>query len=117
MNTMRNSIQLMGRLGLEPIIRLTKTGSKMAALRIATHQFSKNESGEWTDHVHWHNLVVWGRLVKTVELQCTKGTHVLIEGALTYKDFVDNSGVKRTNAEIKVRELQVIDKIIVQENT
>jgi len=110
MNTLKNSIRLIGRLGMSPIVKSTATGSKLAIMRLATQQFTKSKEGEWVEQVDWHNLIVWGALVRSVELSCTKGTQVLIEGALTYRDFVDKDGNKRINTEIRVRELQVVAK-------
>ncbi|EEI93437.1 single-strand binding family protein [Sphingobacterium spiritivorum ATCC 33300] len=110
MNALRNSIQLVGRLGIDPVIKATVKGSKMAQLRLATNEVYKNAQGEWVENVLWHNLVVWGSLTQIVEQRCAKGTQIMIEGMLTYRDYEDKEGQKKVVAEVKVRQLQVLDK-------
>ncbi|MGJ1196349.1 single-stranded DNA-binding protein [Sphingobacterium spiritivorum] len=111
MNALRNSIQLVGRLGIDPVIKSTVKGSKMAQLRLATNEVYKNAQGEWVENVLWHNLVVWGtHLTQIVEQRCAKGSQIMIEGMLTYRDYEDKEGQKKIIAEVKVRQLQVLDK-------
>ncbi|MGJ1266911.1 single-stranded DNA-binding protein [Sphingobacterium spiritivorum] len=110
MNTLRNSIQLVGRLGIDPVIKATAKGSKMAQLRLATNEVYKNAQGEWVENVLWHNLVVWGNLTQVVEHRCFKGTQIMIEGMLTYRDYEDKEGNKKFVTEVKVRQLQILDK-------
>ncbi|MGJ1430497.1 single-stranded DNA-binding protein [Sphingobacterium spiritivorum] len=110
MNALRNSIQLVGRLGIDPVIKATVKGSKMAQLRLATNEVYKNTQGEWVENVLWHNLVVWGNLTHMVEQRCSKGTQIMVEGMLTYRDYEDKDGNKKVFAEVKVRQLQILDK-------
>ena len=111
MNALRNSIQLVGRLGIDPVIKSTVKGSKMAQLRLATNEVYKNAQGEWVENVLWHNLVVWGtHLTQIVEQRCAKGSQIMIEGMLTYRDYEDKEGQKKIVAEVKVRQLQVLGK-------
>ncbi|MGJ1421543.1 single-stranded DNA-binding protein [Sphingobacterium spiritivorum] len=111
MNALRNSIQLVGRLGIDPVIKSTVKGSKMAQLRLATNEVYKNAQGEWVENVLWHNLVVWGtHLTQIVEQRCAKGSQIMIEGMLIYRDYEDKEGQKKIVAEVKVRQLQVLDK-------
>ncbi|MGE8243829.1 Single-stranded DNA-binding protein [compost metagenome] len=102
MSTLRNKVQLIGHLGNDPIIRTTSTGTNYTVLRLATNDLFKNRAGEWVEEVQWHTLVVWGKQNNTIEKKCSRGTKLMVEGKLTYRNYENADGVKRYITEIKV---------------
>jgi len=102
MSTLRNKVQLIGHLGNDPIIRTTSTGTNYTVLRLATNDLFKNKAGEWVEEVQWHTLVVWGKQNNTIEKKCSRGTKLMVEGKLTYRNYENADGVKRYITEIKV---------------
>ena len=62
MNTLKNRVQLIGRLGLDPEVKNLEKGKKVARLSIATNDSYVNKDGEKITETQWHNLVVWGKL-------------------------------------------------------
>lgn len=102
MSTLRNKVQLIGHLGNDPIIRTTSTGTNYSVLRLATNDLFKNKAGEWVEEVQWHTLVVWGKQNNTIEKKCSRGTKLMVEGKLTYRNYENADGVKRYITEIKV---------------
>jgi single-strand DNA-binding protein len=58
MKSLRNSVQLIGRLGKDPEVK-TFGDKKKAAFSIATSDAYKNAKGEKVEDTQWHNLVIW----------------------------------------------------------
>ncbi|WP_293887595.1 MULTISPECIES: single-stranded DNA-binding protein [unclassified Sphingobacterium] len=108
MSTLRNKVQLVGHLGNDPIIKTTSTGTNYSILRLATNDLFKNKAGEWVEEVQWHTLVVWGNQNTTIEKKCQRGTKLMVEGKLTYRNYENAEGVKQYVTEIKVDSFMVL---------
>jgi len=57
MNTLRNKVQLIGRLGQDPEIVTFKDGNKMAKFSLATDDSYKDKAGNKVERAFWHNVV------------------------------------------------------------
>jgi single-strand DNA-binding protein len=104
MNTLRNSVRLVGNLGMDPEVKTFDTNKKLARLSIATHESYKNDKGERITDTQWHNVVLWGAQAKLAEDMLKKGDEVAIEGRISNRSYVDKDGVKRYTNEIVVNE-------------
>jgi len=109
MNTLRNRVQLVGHLGIDPEVKTIPSGVKVATLRIATRDayFSK---GEWKEDTQWHNIVLWDKLAENAEKQLKKGAYVMLEGRLEHRNYVDTKGETRYFTEVKVSSYMLLDK-------
>lgn len=105
MNTLRNKVQLIGRLGQEPEIITFKDGNKMAKFSMATDDSYKDNQGNKIERAYWHNIVIKGGLVKVVEEYVKKGQEIAVEGKLTNRSYDTKEGEKRYVTEIMVNEL------------
>ncbi|HEY2581016.1 MAG TPA: single-stranded DNA-binding protein [Mucilaginibacter sp.] len=104
MNTLRNSVRLVGNLGMDPDVRSFDNNKKLARLSLATNESYKNDKGEKVTETQWHNLVLWGTQAKLAEDLLRKGDEVAIEGKLANKNYTDKDGIKRYGCEIVVNE-------------
>lgn len=112
MNTLRNSVRLVGNLGMDPEVKSFDTNKKLARLSIATNDSYKNDKGERVTDTQWHNLVFWGAQAKLAEDFLKKGDEVAIEGKISNRSYVDKDGIKRYTNEIIVNEfLKITGKI------
>lgn len=57
MNSLRNSVRLMGHLGGDPEVREVNGGKKLAKFSIATNSAYKKEDGELVESTDWHHYV------------------------------------------------------------
>ena len=105
MNTLRNKVQLIGRLGQEPEIITFKDGNKMAKFSMATDDSYKDNQGNKVERAYCHNIVIKGGLVKVVEGYVKKGQEIAVEGKLTNRSYDTKEGEKRYVTEILVNEL------------
>ncbi|MFD2551651.1 single-stranded DNA-binding protein [Bizionia sediminis] len=110
MNTLRNQVQLIGRLGQDPEIITFEDGGKIAKFSLATDDSYKDKQGNKIERTYWHSVVVKNGLVKVVENYVTKGKEIAIMGKLTNKSWSDKDGNKRYNTEIVCNELLLLGK-------
>lgn len=94
-----NKAILVGRLGVDPELRNTGTGTSVVNIRMATTDRRK-EGDQWVDHTEWHNVTVWGRTAENVAKFCSKGKEIYVEGKIQTRKYTDKSGVDRYSTEI-----------------
>jgi len=106
MNSLRNSVRLVGNLGMDPEVKSFGTSNgHLAKFSLATTDSYKNDKGERIKETQWHNLIAWGSQAKFIGDCLKKGDEIAIEGKLTNKSWVDKDGNKRYMTEIVVNEL------------
>jgi single-strand DNA-binding protein len=110
MKAIKNKVQLIGRLGADPEIKVYDENKKLAQLRLAVNDRYKNAVGEWIDDTQWFNLVAWSKLAGYAEKFLLKGTEVAVEGRLINKNFTDKNGIKRVSTEVIVAEILILAK-------
>lgn len=109
MQSLVNSVQLIGRLGNDGEVKTTNLGSKVSNVRLATQQFFKNRSGEWVQDTKWHSLVFWGKLAERLEKSAKKGSRIAVQGALLQRSYMDSNDIEREVYEIRVNRFIVLD--------
>jgi len=110
MNSLRNKVQLIGRLGQDPEIITFEDGGKMAKFSLATDESYKDKNRQKVERTFWHSIVVKNGLVNVVENYVTKGQEIAIEGRLTNRSWDDKDGNKRYSTEVVVNELLMFSK-------
>ena len=84
-----NKVFLMGHLGADPELKISKKGKKYARLSLATNRGWMNGEDQWDTKTYWHSVFVWGPLADRCCNNLRKGTLVFVEGALTYWKAAD----------------------------
>ncbi len=107
MKSLRNSVQLIGRLGKDPEVK-EFGDKKKVSFSIATSDAYKNQKGEKVEDTQWHNVVIWGKLAGVAEKYLKKGQEVCIEGRLVHRDYETDKGEKRYITEINVNDLVML---------
>ena len=109
MNALKNKVQLIGNLGMDPEVKALNGGKKLAKMSIATNETYKNAKGEKVTETQWHNLIAWGKTADLVEKFLKKGSEIAIEGKLINNNYTDKEGVKRYSTQIEVSEVLMLD--------
>ncbi len=107
MKSLRNSVQLIGRLGKDPEVK-EFGDKKKAAFSIATTDSYKNQNGEKVEDTQWHNIVIWGNLADVAGKYLKKGSEVVVEGKLIHRIYETDKGEKRYITEINVNDLLML---------
>lgn len=110
MKAIKNKVQLIGRLGADPEIKIYDENKKLAQLRLAVNDRYKNALNEWVDDTQWFNVVAWAKLAEYAEKFLLKGVEVAIEGRLVNKSFTDKNGIKKTSTEVILSEVLILGK-------
>lgn len=110
MENRKNHVQLVGRLGANPEVKILENGNKLARFNIAVTETYKTKNGEKVTDVQWHSVVAWGNLAGIAEKILNKGTQVTVDGKLFNRSYINKEGVKRSNTEIVANELFVFHK-------
>ncbi|HFC00254.1 MAG TPA: single-stranded DNA-binding protein [Phaeodactylibacter sp.] len=103
MSNLRNSVQLIGRLGKNPEVKQLDSGRFVANVSIATNDIYKNSKGEKVIETQWHHLVAWGKNAENFQKILAKGDEVAIQGKLTHRSY-EKDGITRYVTEIVVNE-------------
>jgi single-strand DNA-binding protein len=108
MKSLRNSVQLIGRLGKDAEVKDFGEGKTKASFSIATTDTYKNAKGEKVEDTQWHNLVIWGKLATTAGKLLKKGSEVAIEGKLVHRVYETDKGEKKYFTEINVNDFVML---------
>jgi single-strand DNA-binding protein len=106
-----NKVILVGRLGKDPEIRSTPSGTSVAKFTIATDERFTDKSGDKQERTEWHNIVAWSKLAEICGQYLRKGKLVYIEGSLRTDSWDDKeTGVKKYRTEIVANTMQMLDR-------
>lgn len=96
---MLNKIILMGRLGRDPEVRYTQSGTPVASFSLAVDRdFVDQATGRRpTD---WIEVVAWNAKAKFAQKYFRKGQLAVVDGRLQIRDWTDKEGAKRRTAEV-----------------
>ncbi|MCD6200216.1 MAG: single-stranded DNA-binding protein [Bacteroidales bacterium] len=109
MNNLRNRVNLIGNIGLDPKVRELKGGRKMARFTLATTDSYRNSEGEKISDTQWHNIVVWGNQAAFAEKYLHKGQEIAVEGKITHRDYTDETGGKKYFTEVVANQILVLN--------
>ncbi len=109
MRNLKNKVQLIGNLGMDPEVKQLDNGKSVAKLSMATSEVYNNAKGEKITDTQWHNLVAWGKTAEIAEKYLKKGSKIAVDGKLVNRSYEDKNGIKRYITEILVNEFLMID--------
>ena len=105
-----NLVQIIGRLGRDPELRYTQTGSPVANLNIATDESYVDRDGNKVERAEWHRVLVFQRQAENCSNYLRKGSLVYVEGSLQTRKWQDQNGQDRYTTEIKAQRVQFLDR-------
>ncbi|MDD2814761.1 MAG: single-stranded DNA-binding protein [Thiotrichaceae bacterium] len=104
-----NKVILVGRLGNDPEVRYTATGSAVANISLATSENWKDkQTGEKQERTEWHRIVFFNKLAEIVAQYLRKGSLIYVEGALQTRKWQDKNGEDRYTTEIVANEMRML---------
>jgi len=109
MNSLQNTVNLIGRTGIDPVIRVFTNGVKLAKFSLATNETIYDPNGK-SIKTQWHNIVAWGKKADLIEKYVKKGQMIAVEGKLINKVLQDLNGKKTKITQIQVEEILLINQ-------
>jgi len=112
MNNIKNSVRLLGNLGMDPEVKTLENGGTLVKFRMAISDTYTTASGESKENVQWHSIVMFGKVAEIagLKLKLKKGDAVAIEGQLRYSNYTDTQGERRWYTDILAREILLTNK-------
>ena len=103
-----NKVILMGRLGQDPELKHTPSGSAVCNFSMATSESWTDKAGQKQEKTEWHRIVVWGKLAELCNQYLSKGRQAFVEGKLQTRSWEDKDGAKKYTTEILASSVQFI---------
>lgn len=100
-----NKITLIGRLTVQPTIKNTSTGKKVATFSLAVSD-GKDQSGQ--NLTQYFNCTAWDKKADVIESYVQKGHQVAIVGKLQNKTWDKPDGTKGYSTDILISELEML---------
>ena len=107
---MVNRVQLLGRLGKDPVVKHFSENNAIAEFSLATTESYKDKEGKWVEVTDWHNIKIpFKNMAERAEKFLKKGSLVFIEGKIKTRSY-EKDGATRYITEIVVENLRMLDK-------
>ncbi len=105
-----NKVMIIGRLGADPELRHTASGSPVTTFRVAVGRQWRDSGGELHEDTEWFSVVAWNKLAETCSQYLSKGTRVYLEGRLQTRSWEDQqSGQTRYRTEVIANDMIILD--------
>lgn len=108
MSSLKNRVQLIGRVGQDLDLKRFESDNIRASFSIAINEVYYNQKNERVENTQWHNVILGGKLAEIAEKFVVKGKEVAIESKLVNRSFTDKEGNKKYVTEIVVGELLLL---------
>jgi single-strand DNA-binding protein len=96
-----NRVVIEGNLTRDPELRQLPSGNAVCKLRVAVNERVKDrESGQWSDKPNYFDVTVWGAQGESCNRYLTKGSGIMIDGRLSWREWDAQDGTKRQSVEI-----------------
>ncbi len=103
-----NKVILLGRLGQDPELKYTPSGSAVTNFSLATNRVWKDQDGNLQEKTDWHRLVLWRKQAETACKYLKKGSQIYIEGRLETRSWTDKNDIVRYTTEVIVDNFQML---------
>ncbi len=105
-----NKVMLIGRLGIDPEMRYTPSGSPVTTFRLAVGRQWRDSGGESREETEWFSVVAWNKLAEICNQYLSKGTRIYVEGRLQTRSWEDQqSGQTRYKTEVIANDMIILD--------
>ena len=106
-----NVIVLKGRLVADADHKVTSGGSSLTTARIAVNRWIPGKNGsDGREKTSYFSLALWGGLADHYGSKLTKGARLIVHGSMEQSEWEDSEGKKRSDYEIRVDSLDLIDR-------
>jgi len=106
--SVRNQVQLIGNLGTAPEMRKFEDGKVLAKVSIAVTNQYQNAVGQEVKNTQWFTISAWGKIAERMELQCEKGSKLVVFGKLESGSYKTKEGTKKYFTEVVVNDFLVL---------
>ena len=107
---MLNRVMIIGRLGQDPQLKYSQTGSPIATFSVATDETFTDRDGIRQQRTEWFRVVVFQKTAENCSRYLHKGSLVYVEGSLQTRKWQDQQGFERSLVEIRAQRVDFLEK-------
>jgi single-strand DNA-binding protein len=74
-----NKVIIVGRLGSDPDLKYTASGTAIVNMSVATSDVWKDKDGNKQESTEWHRVTVWDKQAEHCNMYLRKGSQVLVD--------------------------------------
>lgn len=105
-----NVVVISGNLTKDPELRQLPSGTSVCKLRIAVNDRYKDRDGNWGERPFYFDVTVFGRSGENIAQHLGKGSGLVIQGKLEWREWESQDGTKRQAVDILARDVQWLPK-------
>ncbi|MBO4368997.1 MAG: single-stranded DNA-binding protein [Desulfovibrio sp.] len=113
---MLNRVMIIGRLGQDPQLKYSQTGSPITTFSVATDETFTDRDGVRQQRTEWFRVVAFQKIAENCSRYLHKGSLVYVEGSLQTRKWQDQQGIDRSIVEIRAQRVSFLDKRPQQED-
>ncbi|KAK1335079.1 hypothetical protein QTO34_004655 [Cnephaeus nilssonii] len=109
-----NRVQLLGRVGQDPVMRQVEGKNPVTIFSLATNEMWKSgdneayQMGDVSQKTTWHRISVFRPGLRDVAYQYVKkGSRIYVEGKVDYGEYMDKNNVRRQATTIIAGKLMI----------
>ncbi|MCR5813851.1 MAG: single-stranded DNA-binding protein [Desulfovibrio sp.] len=107
---MLNRVMIIGRLGQDPQLKYSQSGSPIATFSVATDETFTDRDGIRQQRTEWFKVVAFARIAESCAHYLHKGNLVYVEGSLQTRRWQDQQGMEHSLVEIKAIRVDFLDR-------
>lgn len=101
-----NVICLVGRLGADPVFKVTRSGTELCTCSIAVaHDYDPTDTDE--DKTSWFDVEIWGNTAR-LAAKARRGFRVGLTGSLGVNYWTGRDGVKREDPVVRANTFEIL---------
>ena len=95
---MVNKAILLGRVGKDPELRRTASGTSVATFSLATNK-KYTQNGEKKEKTTWHRIICYNKLADIVSQYVKKGRQIYVDGEIDNRQY-EKDGIMKDVSEV-----------------
>src|SRR4051794_10105321 len=96
-----NRVVIEGNLTRDPELKQLSTGNSVCKLRVAVNDRVRDrETGQWSDKPNYFDVTVFGGQGESCSRFLQKGSGIIVDGRLSWREWDAQDGTKRQSVEI-----------------
>lgn len=105
------NMNIIGNLGAEPKLRITKNGRSVTNLNVAVNDSYTDANGVRVQKVTWFRVAVWGKSAEAAATYLKKGSQVaVIVSEIKASAYINKNGEAAASLEATARSVQFLDR-------
>ena len=105
---MVNTLHILGRVGGDPELKYTATGTAICNFSLATNKKWRDRDGVEQQDTQWHRIEVFGKTAEFCSNYAGKGSLMYIEGEVCYEKWENKDGQMVYMTKVKAKKVDLL---------